>query len=197
MRLGLLMVMSIALAATVAAGPQQPSTAGTGSSSRADDQSNLPVSVERIRQALSEIREGKTLLDDANRQRPDFKVTVEEGLAVEKYLKFENLNVPAPPPGGIYAYELQRQFNNSVDNPLTQPYAAFSGAQFATLAIEGVVGYLLGNMISSGVSSAARAKAESAARTEVARAIAEYCGSRPKQNSPSEMCQALGSSPVK
>ena len=119
MRLGLLMVMSIALAASVAAGPQQPSTAGTGQSSQADAQSNLPVSVERIRQALSEIREGQTLLDGATRQRPDFKVTVEEGLAVEKYLKFENLNVPAPPPGGIYAYELQRQFNNSVDNPLT------------------------------------------------------------------------------
>ena len=197
MRLGLLMVMSIALAAPVVTGSQQPSTAGTGQSSRADAPSNLPVSVERIRQALSEIRDGKTLLDGASRPRPDFKVTIEEGLAVEKYLKFQDLSVPAPPPGGIYAYELQRQFNNSVDNPLTQPYAAFSGAQFATLAIEGVVGYLLGNKIASSISNAERAKAESAARTEVARAIAEYCASRPKQSSPSEMCQTLASSPVK
>jgi hypothetical protein len=145
--------------------------------------------VERIRQALGDMRDKP--LFDPNQRRPDFKVTVEEGLAIEKLLTFKDLNIPPPPPGGVYAAEIERLFNDPVNNPLTQPYAAFSGAQFATLAIEGVIGYILGTKVAGAASSAERAKAEEAARTEVARAIAAYCASRTPRDAPSELCQSL------
>jgi hypothetical protein len=196
MRLGFQQLLSIGLTvvATVSLSAQT-STTGSASSSTTDARS-----VERIRDALSALRDQPPLVDP-NRRPPEFKVTVEEGLAIEKYLKFEDPKLPPPPAGGIYAYELQRQFNDPVNNPLTQPYAAFSGSEFATLAIEGVVGYLLGSRIASAISSADRERAEAAARTEVARAIAAYCASRPKPSSsspsPSELCQALAESPAK
>ena len=195
MRLGFQLLLAIVFMTLMSGLREEASTAGFAASSGTDAQAgSLPVSVDRIRSALSELRERP--LVDPNR-RPEFKVTVEEGLAIEKYLKFEDPKVPPPPPGGVYAYELQRQFNNPVDNPLTQPYAAFSGGQFATLAIEGVVGYLLGTRIAGAISNAERARAESEARTEVARAIAAYCAARPPQSSPSEICQALAVSPAK
>jgi hypothetical protein len=194
MRLGFQLLLSIALITAATPLSAQTSTTGSVPSSRPD--ATPPVSVERIREALGALRDQPPLVDP-NRRPPEFKVTVEEGLAIEKYLKFEDPKLPPPPPGGIYAHEIQRQFNNPVDNPLTQPYAAFSGSEFATLAIEGVIGYLLGTRIGGAISSAERARAETAARTEVARAIASYCASRPSLSSPSELCQALAVSPAK
>ena len=196
MRLGFQLLLAFALLTSASGSLGRASTAGFGASSGMDAQdASLPVSVDRIRSALSDLRE-KPLIDP-NRRPPDFKVTVEEGLAIEKYLKFDDPKLPPPPPGGIYAYELQRQFNNPVDNPLTQPYAAFSGGEFATLAIEGVIGYLLGSKIAGAISNAERAKAEAQARTEVARAIAAYCAARPPLSNPPEICQALAVSPAK
>ena len=42
-------------------------------------------------------------------------------------------------PGGLYGYEQQQLIWNKVDRPLAQPYAAFSGGELITLAIEGLI----------------------------------------------------------
>ena len=81
-----------------------------------------------------------------------------------------------PPPGGLYAL---RTAATALQPDRTtrslQPYAAFSGPQLITLAIENLIGrYVIGR-----VTGAQRARAERVARTEVKRAIAEFCAKQP------------------
>ena len=95
---------------------------------------------------------------------------------------------PAPP-GGLYGYEQQKRLWNSVDHPLMQPYAAFSGGELITLAIENLAGKYLGGRLLSAVSAAQRARAEEAARAEVSRTIAEYCAAQPGQGAAIEICE--------
>ena len=58
-------------------------------------------------------------------------------------------------PGGLYGYEQQQNMWSSVNHPLMQPYAAYTGGEFATIAIENVVGRLVGGPIVRAVASAA------------------------------------------
>ena len=93
-----------------------------------------------------------------------------------------------PPAGGVYAYEQQRQLFNPVDRPLAQPYAAFSPAEAITIAIENLIGRYLGGRLAETASNAERAKAEAAARRDVAGAIEKYCAADPERAKRLSIC---------
>jgi hypothetical protein len=95
---------------------------------------------------------------------------------------------PAPA-GGLYGYDQQRRLFNPTDRPLQQPYAAFSGGELITIAIENLMAKYLGGRALDAVTSAERARAEAQARGEVEAAIAEYCGSRPDRDA-IQLCTA-------
>lgn len=122
---------------------------------------------------------------------PTFKVEIHERqkpFALEELLKNANIKPGPIPAGGLYANEVQRQFWHTADNPLVQPYAAFNQPQLLTILIENLVGkYLAGKAINA-VTSAERAHAESQARDEVHRAVAEYCSAQPYGGRGIEIC---------
>src|SRR5260221_1749362 len=127
------------LVSTSSVGAQQPAasspTAGS-QSSNADNQSNdLPVSLEHIRAGLK--REATESILKRVEIPPDFRIQILDQQRIDDMLSkldFKHLNAPAPA-GGLYGYDQQQRLFNSVDHPLVQPYAAFSGGELITVAI--------------------------------------------------------------
>ena len=136
----------------------------------------LPVSLEHIRAALARAPEQPRLrgMD----RKPDFQVTVEERLKLEELLWSLEFKTGPAPPGGLYGYEQQRLVWNKTDHPLVQPYAAFNSSQLVTLAVEGIVEKYAGGAALHALTGAERRRAEAAARTDVKRAIAEFCAAQ-------------------
>jgi hypothetical protein len=179
MRLIPLLFTAILAAAPAAAqsSPQQDSSS-----------SDLPVSLDKIKEGLAQTPSLRLRgLDDV----PNFKVEIHERqkpFALEELLKGADLKPGPIPAGGLYAYEQQRQFWHTADNPLVQPYAAFSGPQLLTILIENIVGKYLAGKALNAVSSAERAHAEAQARDEVHHAVAEYCSAQPYGGRGIEIC---------
>ena len=121
---------------------------------------DLPVSVERIREALSS--PGPFLLDALNRQ-PNFRVEVEERRPTfAEIFGGEDFKGGPVPPGGLYAYEQQRRmFPNS-----TPPLFSID----ALPILSGLV---------NAIGDWRRARSATAARAEVERAMAEFCAAQP------------------
>jgi hypothetical protein len=165
-----------------------PSTSGQAMPAGPDETPahELPVSLDRIREALARPPQGTTLkrIDI----RPDFFVRVEEKQHILEILSKLDFKTGPTPPGGLYAYEQQQQMFNKTDRPLAQPYAAFSGSELVTLAIEGLVGKYLGGKLLQAITGAQREGAERAARQEVAQAIADYCDAQPDGGSSLHLC---------
>lgn len=175
-------LVSLAVAATLVSGPaaaqngdspQTATPAGVEEAVRLE----LPVSLERIRETLSRLPTRPVLrgLD----RKPDFSVTIEERQRLEELFRSLEYKLGPAVPGGLYAYEQQRLLFNKTDNPLQQPYAAYSGGELITLAIEGLIQQYVGSRITNAISKAERARTEKAARQEVTRAIAEFCAQQP------------------
>jgi hypothetical protein len=123
---------------------------------------NLPVSLERIREGLAS--EKPSLLDALNLEA-NFRVEVKEQ---RPNLNFTDMFPPGSfdggpvPPGGLYAYEQQRMlFPNSTPALFT----------FDTLPVF--------RAIANAIGDARRARAATAARAEVERAMAEFCTAQP------------------
>ena len=93
------------------------------------------------------------------------------------------------PPGGVYAYEQQRVVFNPTNYPLMQPYAAFSGSELLTLAIESVVGHYAGGKAVDALTQTEHDRAKAAARADVLRSIADYCAARPDKGAGIPICQ--------
>jgi hypothetical protein len=171
MRLFLLLLASTLIGAPAAAQDGKPSSAPTSAEDAA--RKDLPVSLERIREGLATGSPKLSL--SALDKPPDFKVEVQERRALEEILSSLDFKTGPAPAGGIYGYEQQRQLSNPVDRPLAQPYAAFSAGEAITIAIENLVGKYLAGRLADTTSNAERAKAEAAARRDVAGAIEKYC----------------------
>ena len=77
-----------------------------------------------------------------------------------------------------------------VDNPLRQPYAAFSQGELLTILIENLVGKYLGGKAINTISKAERAHAEDAARDEVRQAIKDYCAAQPNNGAGISICSS-------
>ena len=161
---------------------QTAAPGGGSSSNRAQSTSqdapalDLPVSLEHIRAALARAPEQPRLL--GMDRKPDFQVTVEERLKLEELLWSLEYKTGPAPPGGLYAYEQQRLLWNKTDHPLVQPYAAFNSSQLVTVAVEGIVEKYAGGAALHALTGAERRRAEAAARTDVKRAIAEFCAAQ-------------------
>jgi hypothetical protein len=168
--------------------PAAASPAAPRDGARPEDAGNLPVSLDHIRQALK--RDATTSLLKQIDIPVDFRVHILEQQKINDMLSkldFKSGTGPVPP-GGIYGYEQQRRLFNPVDNPLAQPYSAFSGGELITIAIENLIAHYVAGPIVNGLSDAERARAERAAREEVARDIADYC-SRRSDRAQIEICR--------
>jgi hypothetical protein len=171
--------------AAPAANPVQ-SDATAAQTDVTDATGELPVSLDRIREALSRPAElsGLHKLDI----KPDFSVQVQEQAHIQAILSTLDFKTGPRPPGGLYGYEQQQQIWNKVDRPLAQPYAGFNSGELITLAIEGLMQkYLVGEIV-NGISNAQREGAERAAREEVSRAIADYCANQPDAGRSLNVC---------
>jgi len=201
MRLTVLAVTAMLAASPVCAGEMPRPSGQTGTSSSADNQQateaaqpkpappalNLPVSVNRIRQALAQPAEpliGLRGLDET----PTFRVEIRERMKIEELLQSLNYKSGPAVPGGLYAYEQQRQLFNSVDNPYMQPYSAFSQGELITILVENLVDKYLAGRAMSAISSTERARAEAAAKEEVSHAIADYCAAQPRHGEGIRIC---------
>jgi hypothetical protein len=146
----------------------------------------LAVSLDRIRELLAL----PAPLQQSLERRPTFKMEVEEKHHIQELLATLHIERPSGPvpPGGSYNYETQRVMAQALGRPGMQPYAAFSGGELLTLALEGLIGKYLGWLAVDAVTAADRARAEAAARTEVAHAVAQYCEGLPDKGAGLQLC---------
>lgn len=171
----------------VATSPEPATPASPVDATTEPADGDLPVSLGRIREGLAKPAPGATLknLDI----KPDFIVRIEERDHLIAVLsKLEVKSGPAPL-GGLYAYEQQQRAFSKTERPLMQPYAAFSGGELITLAIEGLMQKYLGGALMNAVTGAQRSRAERAAREAVAVAIVDYCDAQPDGGRSLHLCQ--------
>ena len=142
--------------------------------------SDLPVSVERIRELLARAP-AESVIVGLDRQ-PDYKITVEERRFLKDILESLDVKTGPSPPGGLYAYEIQQQVWNTRNSPLARPYAAFTSGELAQVTMTSIMGTLVGRYLTQAVMNLSRTEAENLAREEVRRAIEEYCTGRPDRS---------------
>jgi hypothetical protein len=159
-----------------------PAAARSGQASPAQDapSSDLPVSIERIRELLARAP-AESVLVGLDRQ-PDYKITVEERRFLKDILESLDVKTGPSPPGGLYAHEIQQQVWNTRNSPLARPYAAFTSGELAQVAMTSIMGTLVGRYLTHAVMNLSRTEAENLAREEVRRAIEEYCSERPDRS---------------
>jgi hypothetical protein len=189
MRLVALAFTAVLITGSAAAGqsvssPSEQAASSKPAASATQDNPSVgsPVSLDKIRSAL-----GKTppepVIRGLSDQAVHFRVQIQERQKIEELLA--TLDFRTGPkgtptyPGGWLAYDMQRIMNNPIDHPLAQPYAAFSTSELLIIAIENLTAKHLGGRLIDAVTAAERARAERAARAEVAQALADFCASQP------------------
>jgi hypothetical protein len=176
MRLIALLVTAILTSVAALAAQEGPSSASSPSSSSTDAaQLTLPVSLAKIREALAEARAEPLRGVD---EKPHFRVEIQERQKIEALLDTLNFKSGPPVPGGLYGYDQQQRLFPKVDNPLVQPYAAFSQGELLQVMITTLMEKYLAGRLVNAVTSAERARAEDEARKEVARALDEFWASQ-------------------
>jgi hypothetical protein len=162
---------------------------GFGQSAAHDppDHFNLPVSVPKIRAALMEA-EMPLLSLRTLEERPTFRVEILERQRIDELVASMDFKTTRAQAGGLYWEEVWRQMWPSVDNPLVQPYAAYSQSELLTIATEVVAGSYLIHEAANAMRKYARANAESAARDEVRQAILDFCAAQPDQGAGIQIC---------
>ena len=176
MRLFTLLVTVILLGTPAPAQQVEPSSCPAGMSASKDTcQLNLPVSLDKIREALAEApAEPLRGLDE----KPHFRVQIQERQKFEALLDRLKFDSGPAVPGGLYFYDQQQRLFPKVDNPLLQPYAAFNQGELLQVMITTLVEKYLAARLVGAVTSAERAHAEEEARKEVARALDEFWAAR-------------------
>src|SRR5262249_41801524 len=115
---------------------------------------DLPVSLDKIREALQQpVASPLKGLDE----RPTFRIQIRERQKLDDLLKSMKLDggPPIPPTlGGVYGYEQQRLMFNPVDNPLAQPWSAFTPGQLAMVSATSFVEVLLARFLAKRLSNA-------------------------------------------
>jgi len=140
---------------------------------------NLPVSLDKIREGLSQPAPADALKGLNVGDQPTFRVNVTEPQKFEELLAKIKFDPPGPQiAGGMHAYEQQQLMFPRIDNPRVQPYGAFTTGQIATLAAEALIENYVAKKMAGVIGTALRAQAEREAREEVARALASYWASQ-------------------
>ena len=141
---------------------------------------NLPISLEKIREGLSQPAPAEPLKGLTAAEQPTFRVIITEQQKFEELLARIKFEKPGPQvAGGIYAYEQQERLFPRINNPRVQPYSAFTTGEVATLAVEALIEKYIAEKMFHVVGAALRAQAERDAREEVARALAAYWAAQP------------------
>jgi hypothetical protein len=136
---------------------------------------NLPVSVDKIRAALLRPVSAEPLKGLSVADAPTFHVDVLEQQKFEDLFAKIKFDQPGPQvAGGIYAYEQYQRLFPPINNPLVQPYGAFSTGELITLGVEALVEKYVADKMSHVVGPALREQAEREAREEVARSLAAF-----------------------
>jgi len=175
--------------------PQDAQATGQGQTDRGqsagltDQELSLPVSLDRIKEALQQTPTRPALNID---ERPTFRVQVLERQRLEELIASLDFKSGPVPAGGIYMAEQQRVMFPSVDNPLVQPYAAFNQGELLTILVENLVRGYIGGKALNAVSNAERAHAEAAAREEVHAAVEQFCNAQPNAGTGIALCSSLG-----
>jgi hypothetical protein len=190
MRLIAQVVALILMAAVVQAQQPKPSTPAKHSSSAQDGTQgqptkgkgpadlDLPVSLDKIREALAQPPPSAPL--KGMDEQPTFRTHVQERQRFEQLM--ENIKFDAGGPvvaGGRDAYEQQQRLFPRVDNPRLQPYGAFSTGEILTLGAEALAEKYIAQKIAHVFSDTLRAQAEREARDEVARSLAGFLATQP------------------
>ena len=140
---------------------------------------NLPISLDKIREGLSQPAPAETLKGLGPGEQPTFRVIVSEQQKFEAMLSKIKWDPPGPQvAGGIYAYEQQERLFPRINNPRVQPYSAFTTGEVATLAVEALIEKYVAEKMKNVIGTALREQAEREAREEVARTLAAYQASR-------------------
>jgi hypothetical protein len=181
----LALLFTATLVATPVGAQQTPASTPQDESTTEQAAGTLPVSLTKIREALS-----TTPLLPLSQvdEHPTFRIQIHERQKLDELLAALNFKAGPVPAGGIYMAEQNRIMFPSVDNPLRQPLAAFNQPELLTILIENLVGKYLGGKAVNAISRAERASAEAAARDEVRSAIAQYCGSQPGAGAGIQIC---------
>ncbi|HUL70268.1 MAG TPA: hypothetical protein VLT17_08575 [Gemmatimonadales bacterium] len=146
----------------------------------------LPVSLDRIREALLQAPP-PSLLRGLNAQ-PSFRVEVTERRRTDELLATLKFDSGPSIPGGLYAHELEQTYWPSVQNPLMQPYSAFTQGELVQVMVTSILEKYFAGRLKNAISNAERRHAEAAAHQEVTRAIAEYCTAQPSGGAGIEIC---------
>ena len=170
--------------------PSPPTASVDKQGSPAQDGAKLPVSVDRIRAALEQ-QPTRPLFNVPPSDLPMFRVDVQERNRIQELLATLDFKSGPTPAGGLHSAEQQRVMFPTTNNPLQQPYAAFSQSELLTVVVENLAGkYLVGKAVGA-ITSAERARALAAARDEVRRTIAEYCTAQPDAGAGIAICTNL------
>ena len=176
------------LSATPARASQAPATARNTGSAPAQPAGELPVSIEKIREALLQTPPPSLLrgLDVP----PSFRVEITERRRLDELIATLKFDSGPPIPGGLFAHELEQTYWPSVQNPLMQPYSAFNQGELGQVMVTSILEKYFAGRIKNAISNAERRHAEAAAHQEVSRAIAEYCAAQPNGGAGIEMCES-------
>lgn len=179
MRLVPVVVAAILTATPAFAQTGQPPAKDDTASAGQPQATDLPVSVEKIRERL-ENRPAQPLRGLS--ETPVFRVQVNEKQRFEDLvakIKFDK--VTPLPGGGTYAYEQQQSVWSKQQHPEMQPYGAFNQGQLATILIENFLEKYLGGRALSAIGDFQHREAEEAAREEVQQALADFWSYQARQ----------------
>src|SRR5262245_19720350 len=136
------LLVAILSASTVSAQEPEPSSpTAAQKSSNADSQpGDLPVSLDHIRSGLKQQATNSILKRIVT--PPDSRISILDQQRIDdklSQLDFSHLKAPAAP-RGLYGYDQQQRLFIPADHPFSQLYAAFSGRELITIAIENLTG---------------------------------------------------------
>jgi hypothetical protein len=139
----------------------------------------LPVSLDKIREGLAQPAPAEPL-KGLNDPPPTFKIEIQEQQKFDQLVSKLKFDKGGPQvPGGIDAYEQYQRLFPRINNPLVQPYAAFSTGEIITLGVEALIEKYVAEKMAHVVGTALREQAEREAREEVARSLALFRASQP------------------
>ena len=138
---------------------------------------NLPISMQKIREGVAQPGAPLKGLDIIS--QPTFHVDVTEQQKFDEMLSKIQFETAGPiVAGGVYAYDQQQRVFPPINNPLVQPYAAFTTGQLITLGVEAPLEQYAGEPALRAIATAVEVRTERDAREEVARALAGYWAAR-------------------
>jgi hypothetical protein len=178
---------SAAEAQTAKPFPPPPAPSSDADAKAAADR-DLPVSLGKIRDALERASAPGFLLKNVQ-DTPTFRIEIQERQKIEALLATLDFKSGPSPPGGVYGYEQQRVMFPAVDNPLAQPYAAFSQTELLMVGAQSAVSSTLARYVAKGLKEAYRTHQLQTARDEVERAIAEYCAGKENGGAGIQICE--------